>query len=189
MTDVTLTYNAGNGDCYGSLTAGFFNSSAVTVYVSTDSDGINENLRSWFPFASIALPRQITVVSATFKMTANSTSGANSTDVIMSCEAADNPGTPANQADLLGRTKSTATLATTLGQFTNGVTYSFDVTACVQEILNRSGWVLGNTIAIMVDENDATPRKRQVSSANSGSNMAQLVIVVRPYLPKAMFVG
>lgn len=187
MGQVTITYNCGTGDCYGSTGAGIFNNSNTFVAVSTDSDGANEHLRSWFPFAGITLKKGVSIISAILYVTASTTSGVNNTNVILGCEAADNPSNPTNETDLLGRTRTTAILGATLGQFINGTTYSFDITSSVQEVINRSGWSYGNTLAAIIDSDDTTPRKRLVYSADNGSNMAQLIIVANVFTPALIF--
>lgn len=182
---MTLTYNCGTGDCYGSVGAGLFDNSGGNLYVSTESDSINQHLRTWFPFASITLSRNARILSATLKVTATTTSGANTTNIKVGCEAADSPANPANVSDLLGRSLTTALLSTSIAQYVNATVYSYDITTAVQEILARAGWAYNNTIAAIIDSNDTTPRRRQIASANSGVNMAQLVIVPDSFVPRS----
>jgi hypothetical protein len=185
MTTNTLTYNAGLGDCWGTTFAHLFDSTANEVLVGTDTTNIDRNVRDWFPFV-VALSRGAKVISATLNLTAISTSSSITSSIQVGCEAADNVSTPSDENDLLARVFTTAVVNTTLVQYTGGVVYSYDVTAAVQEVLNRSSWANGNTLAVMIQDTDSSPRVHHVYSANNGSNVPQLVIVVNSFIPRAV---
>lgn len=189
MTDVTLDYYAGLGDCWGSTFASLFDNNNADVYLGTDTTNTDRNVRTWFPFAGVGIRKDTVVVSATLFVKASSTSSATTSNIQVSCEAADNPADPTDYTDLLGRAKTTAVVNTTLVPYVLNTVYSYDCTAAVQEILNRAGWAAGNKIAVMIDDTDFSPKVKKAYSADSGGNMANLEIVVRPFLPKAMFIG
>jgi hypothetical protein len=178
----TITISCGSGDCWGAV-SGLFETATTDLYVagSTFSD---DDVRTWMPFV-VTLPRYLTIVSATLRVVA----AQSSTDVVnikIGCEAADNPSAPSNQTDLFARTLSTATLSTTPGSYTAGTEYSYTITSSVQEILNRSGWVYGNTMAVMIVDNGTTVTRRRQLAAVEHATYAEpkLNIVIPDYFPQ-----
>jgi hypothetical protein len=65
---------------------------------------------------------------------------------------------------LNARTLTTAYNNATLAAYTLGTEYTYDVTTAVQEVLDRAGFIAGNTLAILVHDNG--------SSANQLRNWA-----------------
>src|SRR6185369_4681652 len=111
---VTLDYYAGLGDCWGSSFASVFDNNNNDVYLGTDTTNTDRNLRTWFPFAGVGIAKGTKVISATLYVKASTTSSASTSNIQVSCEAADNPSDPTGYADLLGRAKTTAVVNTTL---------------------------------------------------------------------------
>jgi uncharacterized protein involved in outer membrane biogenesis len=111
----------------------------------------NDDVRDWIPFV-INIPRYAVVSSAILRVVAAQTSS-DAVDVQFCCEAADNASAPASQAALFAKALTTAKLSASLAAYTAGNEYSYNITNSVQEILNRSGWAYGNTMAVMIVDN------------------------------------
>lgn len=141
------------------------------------------NVRTWIPFV-IPIPRAKQIISATLRWVATDTR----TEIYnywIRCEAADNASVPANSTALFAKSVTTGlNLATSA--VTAGVEYSHDVTAAVQAVLNRAGWAYGNTMAIIVDDDNATGSQRREYAAYENTTYAEpkLDIVIATFIPK-----
>jgi hypothetical protein len=66
--------------------------------------------------------------------------------------------------------------------YVQGTQYSYDVTAAVQEIVNRAGWAAGNTLAILVtDVVQGNTNRRQIATFESDSFAEPTLTIVAPY--------
>lgn len=133
-------------DCWGDKDGNFNNTSDSMFVGGTTVSGSDP--RNWIPF-SIPLAKNKTITSATLVVYATGTNST-SVDVRIGFEAADNPAAPTTAANLRTRVMTTAYTDFTLASYTAGDAYTYDVTAALQEIVNRSGWVAGNTAAVLV---------------------------------------
>jgi len=176
----TLTLSAGTGDCYADST-GTFDSTATEIYLVS---GAGVEQRTWIPF-TVNLSRNEVVISATLKLIASFTSGAIADNVVFGCEAADNPANPTTKADLFARSMSAATYTNSIGQYVSGTTYNYDVTNAVQEIIQRAGWVSGNTLAAFTKWTGFGPHPKRYTSNEGGANKPVLEIVVYGFLPRS----
>ena len=107
-------------------------------------------------FPSVTIDQGATIDSAAFKMTADSTysAGSNVVQYFVSAQASDNAPALSNTSGDLNvttrpRTSASATWIAT--SVTGGVEYSTDITAVIQEVINRAGWTNGSAIVILVD--------------------------------------
>jgi hypothetical protein len=121
--------------------------------------------RDWIPFV-VAITKGWTITSALIKLVAATTLSGTTCKIKVGCEAADNPATPTDRADLAGRSFSTAfTQDDNVASWTIGTTYQFDITTAVQEIINRAGWASGNVLAVMIlDNGSSNPAYRDCCS-------------------------
>lgn len=110
--------------------------------------------KAWIPFV-VTLPRYQVIVSATLWAYANVTR-ADTPRNLVGCEDADNPSAPATWADLDSRVMTAAQNDFIFPAFTVGELHSYDVTAAVREVLDRSGWASGNTLAVMFHDNGSS---------------------------------
>ena len=177
----TLTLSAGSGDCWAD-TAGNFDSTDTNLFIGA-TDISDRSPRTWIPF-TVNLSKGTTVLSATLTLIASATSSSVTSTIRVGCEAADNPSTPTTKADLFARSMTAAYGDVTLLQYINGSSYPYDVTSAVQEVLNRSGWVYGNTLAVMIWDVDTTDKTHQVTSNEGGANKPVLSITVPSYVPR-----
>jgi hypothetical protein len=147
----------------------------TNTQVSPGSHGANSEVSAGFRFTNVTIAQGETITAALFKLRALATynAGANVIRYHVSAQAADNPIAFALGGDVGGggclrasgagapdtnRPRTTAdagpwtvtSISTTGGPNLDGW-YELDVTAVVQEIVNRGGWVSGNALVILVD--------------------------------------
>ena len=177
----TFNYTAGAGDCWGSQLGAFFATGAFLVFGDTASGG-GANSNAWIPFA-VNLTKGRVLVSATLKVIASASLSATTCKVRVGCEDADNPSTPSGYVDLLARTTTTAYVEdNNVAAWTAGTEYTFDVTAAVQEVLDRAGWAIGNTLAVILADNGSTDDVgRQIASSENTSYAEAILTVVTRY--------
>lgn len=126
--------------------------------VSPGSHGANDEYSMGARFTTDAgITQGLTITSATYKMTVQTGYTAIGTGVsyLVSAHAADNAGalaTTSGDLNTTARPRTTAVSAT-WDQTTTATNtqYPIDVTSVVQELINRAGWVAGNSIVILVD--------------------------------------
>lgn len=112
-------------------------------------------------FTGVAVPQGSTITSATFSLRADSSYSAspNVVKIYVSAEDSDNaPALSTTSGDLnaSSRPRTTATTVADVSSITGGDWYDFDVTAVVQEIVDRAGWVSGNAWVFLVDTHEDT---------------------------------
>ncbi len=179
----TIVLNAGSGDCHAGVpVSGVFSRTGTELFMSGNNT-VND-VFTWIPFLSFPLNQGKIITSATLKVTATQNSGTGTTPVTIGCEDADNPAGPTTLADLRARVMTSAHLSATIVQYTTGTVYSYNITTAVQEVLNRSGFAMGNTLAVYIQDtlSDNTPHLI-ASSENPTYTPAQLEIVVPYFLP------
>lgn len=146
MTTLSISTNA--NDCRGDASP-YFSTSTTTLGIGNFSGSV---AKAWMPFV---VPIKKGIISATLKIIAV-TSGTTVCNVRIGCEDADNPATPTTWNDLNGRTMTSAYHDwDSVPQWSAGVEYTRDVTAAVQEVIDRSGFSAGNTLAVMVFDNSS----------------------------------
>lgn len=140
------------------------------------------NVRTWIPFV-LPIPQAKQIISATLRWVATDPR----TEIYnywIRCEAADNATVPANYTALFAKSVTTGTNPSTAA-VTAGVEYSHDVTAAVQAVLNRAGWASGNTLAIIVDDDNATgSQRREYASSENASYAEPQLDIVMTFVPK-----
>jgi hypothetical protein len=146
-----LTISTNENDCWGQLGAGTnFSSTSTELRIGK---GVNYGLRSWIPFV-VPLPKEQIIKTATLQVYASSAQTGDICNIKVGCEKADNPAAPGSYSDLQDRIMTDAYVtASALAHWVAGDLKTFDATTPVQEILNRTGWVSGNTLAVMLDNN------------------------------------
>lgn len=145
--------------------------------VPSDAD-----VRTWIPFV-IPIPQAKQIISATLRWVATD-SRTEIYNYWIRCEAADNATVPANAAALFAKSVTTG-INPASSAVTAGVEYLHDVTAAVQAVLNRAGWVSGNTLAIVVDDDTATGSQRREYAASENATYAEPQLdIVMTFVPK-----
>jgi MSHA biogenesis protein MshQ len=138
---------------------------------SPGSHGGNNEASAAARFLNVTVAQGTTITSATFTIRSAATYSSGGTiSYLVSAHANDNaPALTLNDASggslrssgsvapMLDRPRTTAVSAAWNQNSTVAETeYSIDVTAVVQEIVNRAGWASGNAILMIVDTNTTT---------------------------------
>lgn len=146
----------------------------MTQYTQRESGTANDGYfaGSWFPdggwllfawnqflnavnysavrFTNVTVPQGTTITSAYLTLTAYQTD-TDTVDQRIRGFAEDN--TANFSSDPSGRSKTSAQRTQNQAGITNNQTYTYDVTAIVQEIVNRGGWSSGNALGFYFDLN------------------------------------
>lgn len=145
------TYNATAGDC--DMVVSFdwdFNS--TKEYLTFGMYSVGNTFKSWIPFV-VTENQGITIISATLSIVAYESLGQDYTTITkikIGCENSGAPIAPTSHADLGMRPMtSNFTSDTNVAPWTAGTTYTYNITAAVQEVLSRGDWINGHTLAVM----------------------------------------
>lgn len=208
MTTLSLQVNASGNDAHaGSINDGsgravtsgatflLANTDLTSSIVSPGSHGGNDEYSAIFRFLNVTIAQGTVITSATFTITAQATynAGANVVKYHVSAEDVDNAPIPeyGNPGRTLrassppvgatARPRTTAESANwTLTSVTVDTEYSIDVTAPVQEVIDRPGFASGNALSIIMDTHtDCTSGEWQDFHGYDGSptKAAKLVVV------------
>jgi hypothetical protein len=110
----------------------------------------------WLPFV-VNIPRGAVIQSAILKIICGGSHAGDTCKIKVGCEAADNPAAPTTSGDLVGRTLTAAYLQDdAVAHQTAGTEYDYDVTTAVAEIIARTGWAWGNTLAVLFKNNGSS---------------------------------
>jgi len=174
-------FSAGSGDLWGSSSDGIVDTD-TTSYLGYNGGG-GSLVKNWIPF-TVNLPQGLVITSAILKVIATATRS-DYVDLKFGCEAADNPSAPSDWTALNAIIQTTAFSTIVVPGFTSGNEYTFDITTAVQEILNRAGWVYGNTLAVFIKNNltDAGAFRRFAMVEHASSTEPILEITFPTHIP------
>lgn len=177
-----LIIQCNSGDCWADKD-GNFSSTGNQLYV-IDSPGVtNANVRTWMPFT---VPLRNVAIQQAYITIRPDASQTGSGTIRISCEAADNPGTPASAVDLNARLISSFYVDQAIGNWTSGTEYTYQIDNPVQETLQRAGWNPGNTLAVIIDDVDFGDNQRSIYSYEGNpSYRAYLTINYTDFIPMA----
>lgn len=177
----SLTISCTSSDCYSPV-AGPLVTGTTTLSVAGVNTPSDANVRTWIPFV-VTIPKR-TLISATLRLVASDTRS-EVFNYYIRCEAVDNASVPANYTALYAKPVTTGIHPAT-SSVTAGVAYTYDVTAAVQAVLDRAGWVSGNTLAVILDDDNATGSQRREYASSEHATYAepQLDLVFPSFIPK-----
>lgn len=118
---------------------------------------------SFARFLSVTIPKDSTILTAVLNVTASSTQSTTTVNGNIYADAADNSTQITSYSDFNGRSLTSAVAWTNIPAETLNTAYdSPDITSIIQAIVNRSGWVSGNAIQLLIKDNSSTSaRTRQ----------------------------
>lgn len=105
-------------------------------------------LRGYLRFTALPMAKGDTISGAILRVRSNSAVSA--PDVLVKGQAIDDSVAPTTFGELNGYSTTTASTTFTPASSTP---YELDVNAVVQEIVNRAGWVSGNDLTFLIDNN------------------------------------
>lgn len=134
----------------------------------------------WHNFASVAVPQGTTIIAAALKIRAGGQDGAAGTVLAKSAvEIADDSSMPGSFAGQAARVLSSGVAWTAPTSGSIGDLIEVDVTADVQTIVNRAGWVSGNAISFRTYDNGSAADVRIGSNLlGSGDVQTELAITI-----------
>jgi hypothetical protein len=169
--------DAGSADCDGNDNGGFSNTK-TTLEIGNISAG-DWPAKAWIPFI-VEIDQGTPILSANLKLISSELGLWGTVKVKIGCEAADNPSAPSSWATLNSRVLTSAyTTVDGMPAWNAGVGCVYDVTAAIQEIINRGGFANGNTIAVMIVDNGSTPdAARKFASSEHGSYAGPVLEII-----------
>ena len=161
MTDVykaretfTKRVLAGADDGYVDTNGGVLYAATTMVYFGNYDGTITVD--SYLRFTGINIPQGAKIISAKLTFKAYDAQSGTVCAVKVKGNAADDAIAPTTYAEYTGMARTTAQVAWTVPAVANDEVYdSEDITAIVQEIVNRAGWAYGNAMQFFV-ENDGS---------------------------------
>lgn len=126
-------------------------------------------------FQNVTIPPGSTVTAAVLHVFAESSSYDDPNGTFYG-EAADNPGAfSTTSSDISNRTKTTASVGWATTAIGTGDSASPDLSAIIQEIIDRGGWSSGNALVVMFKASTSSPNLR-IRSYDYGSNIPYISI-------------
>ena len=148
--DEEVLIAAGGDDGY--VTTAAFSNAAAYVLIGA-ATAVN-TIDAFFRFDNVAIPAGAIITEARVIFHSDRMAKSDTMRTNIAAEDADDPAAPINKADVDGRVRTTASVAWDF--VTNWIT-SFDyitpdISAVIQEVVDRGGWASSNAIIIFVDD-------------------------------------
>jgi hypothetical protein len=150
------TINGGVGDMYSSGPTAFYISDVSNAALIGDFSASGFDSAMGLLFRSVALPRGTTLTSATVSITAHQLVGTILGTTIRAVNAANVTAPPTSQTQHAALTLTTASVAWTPSTWVGGTRYTTpDLSAVLNEVLQRSDWVSGNNLMVVIGDSVA----------------------------------
>ena len=143
---------AASGDDGYSATGDTFNSTSILIAAGTTGGG--DVLDAWLRFLNVTIPQGSTIKTAVLTLKAQAAGGTvtNIRTKIFGDDS-DNATAPTTHQVHAAKVRTTAGVDWDPAEWTNLEVYdSPDITAVIQEIIDRPGWVSGNALQILLDD-------------------------------------
>lgn len=141
------------------------NTSAAFIICGSDDPNVTQ---AWILFPSVAIDQGANIGTAKLSLRAYSTPVSGTlADVrtIIRADDADNPSVPSSASDAAGRTRTTAGVDWDPSVWAANTDYdSPDISAVIQEIVDRPGWTSGNNLLILWDDDGSTAGDHRVNA-------------------------
>lgn len=134
--------------------------------------------RIGFRFTDIAIPKNRTIRAAKLQLRSLGNVSVADVNVSIRAEAADDAADFTTSDHVWTRTRGAQSVAWDPGAWTAGTWYdSPDITAVIQEVVNRDGWTSGNDLVVYIDATAISVSYRQCAAYDSGAaNAAKLIV-------------
>jgi len=159
MTQLIISVAASADDGYG-VNSTFDATNAHIKGGSEDISGSKDDF-AFCRFLNITIPKGAVIDSAYLRVIASERGGSGSPTLTkVKGNNVDNSTAPTTYAGVVGLTRTTAAVDWDIATFTNGTEYdSPDIKTVIQEIIDRAGWVSGNNITILIDNDGGSDRR------------------------------
>lgn len=147
MASGTFYSAAGGDDGYTKQSTSYFSNSTNALYLGTYTDDYDCFLR----FPNIVIPVGSTVTSAILTLYDYVTEPAQNPGGTIYMNDEDDAVAPTNFAETEALSETAASVVFTVGaQTANAAHLTPDISAAVQEVINRAGWVEGNALMVVI---------------------------------------
>lgn len=161
---------AGADDGFWQPSTPDFNAATGYLIFDETTDCVN-----WMRFANLTLPQGSTITAASFTGTPLLADSSSRTFRIQAF-AEDDAANPTNLSTAQAKVLTTAYVDWTPGAWTGGTPVAGpDISAVIQEVINRSGWASGNHLAVVISNIGAIGSVRYFTSFEDGRPTALTV--------------
>lgn len=132
--------------------------STFLAFGRADPGGDQNPTHAGVRFTTMVIPQGSTILSAVLRVVASDTVSAGVVNALVYGHDSDSAAAFSTYADFMGRPRTSASVAwAAIAAWTTGTSYdSPDLTAIIQEIVSRPGWVSGNAMVLFVQNNSST---------------------------------
>lgn len=143
-------------DCYVEHNAGVI--TMATAYLWFGAGGAPATYSSGIRFRSVAIPQGAIVLNAYVEFDADVANANDNCNVTISGDDVDSSAVFSTYADFMGRARTTANAPwNAIPHWVVGTHYQTpDISAVLNEVVGRAGWVSGNPLGILIDNNGST---------------------------------
>lgn len=128
-------------------------------------------------FNNVTIPKGATITAAYVTFRASASASPTTTPTIYGQDVSSANTFTTSSYNISGRTRTTASVSWSMSSWTSGQNYnSPSITAVVQEIVDRSDWSSGNSLAIVINT-PTSGADRLTTSYNGSSSLAPLLHV------------
>lgn len=162
MPTIVVGIATGADDGYSTSASAFNNNNNYVHFGDNAGVGLDTFLR----FQNVAIPNSAVITAASIQFQANSSLAGTTVNVNIKGDASDNATAPTTRATHTGKTRTSASVNWQPGGQTAGSNYTTpDISSVIQEIVNRAGWVSGNALQILIDNNGSSANARREEKA------------------------
>lgn len=169
----TTSYSSGNGSISVAVSSNNDDAQEKSngkMYLTSNYQKLN-NRTVAFRFQNVQIPQGTTISSASITVNSYNAQSNNSTVTIYGEDIDDSPAMTNSDDDITDRTKTTAKEDWDCNNWGYDVDYTTpDISDIIQEIVNRSNWVSGNDITIIIEPKSGSNNKKITARDYSSSN-------------------
>lgn len=159
-TEVNVTVIHGSDDCYV-----YDYPTPTTMRLTYDYLYLGYQCIAGVRFQSVNVPKGVTIEEAYITFRAHGQFVTDIDDLYVYGEDVDSAAAYSTVANFNGRDRTTEKVLWTLGSWTVGVDYNTpDLTAIVQEIIDRAGWAANQDMAFFVQHEGSSTKYKQAKS-------------------------
>lgn len=182
-----FTYNGRSDDFWCDNNAHFSNETDGTLWLGGTTSVDDVDVYAYVAFQVNDIPQGARIGKAVIYMTATRTDSTDDVEVMFACQDADSATTPINRGQTIGMTITSATHIYSLESYTINNVYSYDITASVQEVIDRAGWVSGNILGVLIaDYNTPGDARRQVAAHEHMTLPQPYLVITTGFVPQIM---
>lgn len=190
MSETIVEQIAASSDDGYSRSDSVFSDNANFVLFGRGGGGVTFD--AWFRFQGVAIPLKAKIISATIEFIADGNYGNTACVMKIHANDEDDAAAPVSRASHAGKSRTTAYADWTVTAWTSGQTYtSPEIRALIQEVVDRGGWVSGNDLMILLDDNgsSANALRQAESYDDTPGDSAVLRVEYSTFVPQVIFIG